>query len=62
MLLMTSIYENFGPAVRGPLSYAGPERIKIYLLMDMDLLSAWTTGRPALLGDAGHPFLPFSSH
>lgn len=56
--VMTSIYNNFGPAVRAVLAHADPEKIKLYPLMDMEPLPKWTTGRLALIGDAAHPFLP----
>jgi len=55
---MLKVYQSFGPAVLALLRLADPETLKVWKLLDMDVLPSWTKGRLALLGDAAHPFLP----
>ncbi|KAH7044522.1 FAD binding domain-containing protein [Macrophomina phaseolina] len=51
--------EGFSPAVHKMLEKAPDDDIKIFDLLDMEVLPTWIRGRTALLGDAAHPFLPF---
>lgn len=50
--------EGFSPAVHKMLEKAPDDDIKIFDLLDMEVLPTWIRGRTALLGDAAHPFLP----
>jgi len=52
------IYKVFDPALLALLSKADPDSLKVWKLLDMDVLSSWVCERLALLGDAAHPFLP----
>ncbi|KAL1305028.1 hypothetical protein AAFC00_003927 [Neodothiora populina] len=55
---MLEIGSCFAPQVRALLEKAPEESLKVWTLLDMDVLDTWVTGRMALLGDAAHPFLP----
>lgn len=37
---------------------ADPTSLKVWKLLDMEVLPNWVKGKLALLGDAAHPFLP----
>ena len=52
------IYREFDPAVRALISKVDPLTLKVWQLLDMEKLPAWTTGKLVLLGDAAHPFTP----
>jgi 2-polyprenyl-6-methoxyphenol hydroxylase-like FAD-dependent oxidoreductase len=34
------------------------ETLKVWKLLDMEVIPTWVKDRPVLLGDAAHPFLP----
>jgi len=55
---LLQVYESFSPAVVKLLGKAEPHSIKIWKLLDMEVIPRWTNERVALLGDAAHPFLP----
>ena len=55
---LLQVYETFSPALVALLDKADAETLKVWELMDMDVLPSWTCDRLALLGDAAHPFLP----
>ena len=52
------VYRDFDPALKQLITKADPAELKVWQLLDMDKLPAWTKGRVALLGDAAHPFTP----
>jgi 2-polyprenyl-6-methoxyphenol hydroxylase-like FAD-dependent oxidoreductase len=49
---------SLAPQVRALLEKAPEESLKVWTLLDMQVLPTWTNGNMALLGDAAHPFLP----
>jgi len=55
---MLEVYKEFDPAVLALLKKADAETLKVWKLLDMDVLPTWVDGHLALLGDAAHPFLP----
>lgn len=55
---MLEVYKSFDPAVLALLKKADDETLRVWKLLDMDILPTWVNGRLALLGDAAHPFLP----
>lgn len=55
---MLEIGSVFAPPVRALLEKAPEDTLKVWTLLDMDVLPTWTNGNMALLGDAAHPFLP----
>ncbi|EAT85338.2 hypothetical protein SNOG_07872 [Parastagonospora nodorum SN15] len=56
--LLLKVYSTFYPAVLKLLGKAEPGSIKVWKLLDMDVIPSWTNKRLALLGDSAHPFLP----
>ena len=52
------VYKSFSPAVLKLLGNADPHTIKIWKLLDMEVIPNWTNQRLGLLGDSAHPFLP----
>ncbi|EMD91234.1 hypothetical protein COCC4DRAFT_45853 [Bipolaris maydis ATCC 48331] len=52
------VYKSFSPAVLKLLGKADPQTIKIWTLLDMEVIPTWTNQRLGLLGDSAHPFLP----
>jgi 2-polyprenyl-6-methoxyphenol hydroxylase-like FAD-dependent oxidoreductase len=56
--LLLKVYSTFHPAVLKLLGKAEPGSIKVWKLLDMDVIPSWTNERLALLGDSAHPFLP----
>ncbi len=58
---LLAVYKNFSPAVVKLLGKAPPESLKVWKLLDMEVLPSWVKGRLGLLGDAAHPFLPRTS-
>lgn len=55
---MLEIGSGFAPQVRALLEKAPEDTLKLWTLLDMDVLPTWINGSMALLGDAAHPFLP----
>lgn len=55
---LLDIYHGFDPALLDLLKKVNVSDIKVWKLLDMDVLPTWVRGRLALLGDAAHPFLP----
>ncbi|EEU34458.1 uncharacterized protein NECHADRAFT_44489 [Fusarium vanettenii 77-13-4] len=56
--ILLKVYENFDPALVNLLGKADASSLKVWELLDMEVLPSWTKDRLALLGDAAHPFLP----
>jgi 2-polyprenyl-6-methoxyphenol hydroxylase-like FAD-dependent oxidoreductase len=55
---MLHIFKGFDPAILSLLGKADPGTVKVWKLLDMDVIPQWHHHRLALLGDAAHPFLP----
>jgi 2-polyprenyl-6-methoxyphenol hydroxylase-like FAD-dependent oxidoreductase len=55
---LLEVYRDFDPSLVALLNMAEAESLKVWELLDMDVLPTWVQGRLALLGDAAHPFLP----
>lgn len=55
---MLEIGSVFAPSIRALLEKAPEDTLKVWTLLDMDVLPTWINGNMALLGDAAHPFLP----
>ncbi|KAH7134970.1 hypothetical protein B0J11DRAFT_426125 [Dendryphion nanum] len=55
---LLEVYRDFNPALVKLLSMADEETLKVWELLDMENLPAWSVGRLAVLGDAAHPFTP----
>ncbi|OQE12794.1 hypothetical protein PENFLA_c062G08054 [Penicillium flavigenum] len=55
---MLQIFDGFDPTILRLLGKADPQSVKVWKLLDMDLIPQWHHHRLALLGDAAHPFLP----
>lgn len=55
---LLAVYKTFPPALLKLLSKAEPSTVKVWKLLDMEILPTWTKGKLTLLGDAAHPFLP----
>lgn len=55
---MLAVYKNFDPAILKLLSFADKDTLKVWELLDMKQLPAWTEGNMALMGDSAHPFTP----
>lgn len=49
---------SLAPQVRALLEKAPEDSLKVWTLLDMQVLPTWIKGSMALLGDAAHPFLP----
>ncbi|KAF5657668.1 salicylate hydroxylase [Fusarium heterosporum] len=58
MSILLKVYRDFDAALLKLLGKANPDSLKVWELLDMEVLSNWTNGKLALLGDAAHPFLP----
>ncbi len=52
------VYQNFDPMLLSLFKKAAPETLKVWKLLDMEVLPTWVKGKLAILGDAAHPFLP----
>lgn len=52
------IFKGFGPKIAALISHVDDESLKLWSLLDMEVLPTWVNGRLALMGDAAHPFLP----
>ena len=55
---LLDVYADFREDFRALLEKADPKTLKVWNLLDMDVLPTWVNGRLALIGDAAHPFLP----
>ena len=55
-----SIYGEFDPVARRLVEMADPDGLRVWKLMDMDEIPAWSRNRTVLVGDACHPVLPYS--
>jgi hypothetical protein len=55
---LLQVYESFDPVVLKLLAKAEDHSVKIWKLLDMEVIPTWTKDNLALLGDAAHPFLP----
>lgn len=55
---MLHIMDGFDPVILRLLAKADPESVKVWKLLDMDVIPKWHYQRLALVGDAAHPFLP----
>ena len=55
------VYEGFDQRLLDMVRIADPASLKVWKLVDMEVLPTWTNGRVALIGDAAHPFLPRES-
>ncbi|RYP29683.1 hypothetical protein DL767_006635 [Monosporascus sp. MG133] len=55
---LLEVYRNFDPALLALLGMVEAGSLKVWELLDMDVLPTWVKDRLALLGDAAHPFLP----
>ncbi|KAF4334663.1 salicylate hydroxylase [Fusarium beomiforme] len=58
MDMLLKVYRNFDHSLLKLLGKANPDSLKVWELLDMEVLSTWTNEKLALLGDAAHPFLP----
>ena len=56
--LLLDTYKGWAPEFLAVLSKADDESLKVWKLLDMELLDTWVHEKMALLGDAAHPFLP----
>ena len=52
------IFKDFGPRIAALISHVDDKSLKLWSLLDMEVLPTWVSGRLALMGDAAHPFLP----
>ncbi|KAL3472366.1 hypothetical protein BJX99DRAFT_272971 [Aspergillus californicus] len=55
---MLHIMDGFDPLILRLLARADPGSVKVWKLLDMDVIPKWYYQRLALIGDAAHPFLP----
>ena len=55
---LLEVFANFSEEFRALLEKADPKTLKVWNLLDMDVIPTWSNGRLALIGDAAHPFLP----
>ncbi|KAE8448689.1 hypothetical protein EG329_008904 [Mollisiaceae sp. DMI_Dod_QoI] len=55
-----NLYSDFDPKLKRLLSLADPNGFRVWPLMDMDEIPAWSRTHTVLLGDAAHPLLAFS--
>lgn len=55
---LLGVYQDFDPRVLAVLAKADIPSLKVWRLLDMEILPSWIDERLALLGDAAHPFLP----
>lgn len=55
---MLKIYEGFDPAMIALISKADKASLKVWKLLDMEVIDTWVKDKLALLGDAAHPFTP----
>ncbi|KAK5085141.1 hypothetical protein LTR05_004420 [Lithohypha guttulata] len=55
---LLTVFRDFHDDFLAILRKADEKSLKVWRLMDMEILPSWIRGRLALLGDAAHPFLP----
>ena len=55
---LLEVFANFSEEFRALLEKADPKTLKVWNLLDMEVIPTWCNGRLALIGDAAHPFLP----
>ena len=55
---MLEVYKDFPQDMLALLSKADPQTLKVWKLLDMEVIPHWTHEKLVLLGDAAHPFLP----
>ncbi|RWA04709.1 hypothetical protein EKO27_g10391 [Xylaria grammica] len=55
---LLEVYAKFDESLQTLLNMADAESLKVWELLDMDILPTWVNDRLGLLGDAAHPFLP----
>ncbi|KAL8667044.1 MAG: hypothetical protein Q9202_000966 [Teloschistes flavicans] len=53
------IYKDFEPVALRLFHLAHPDGLRVWALQDMDEIPTWSKNHTVLLGDAGHPVLPF---
>lgn len=56
--LLIEVYKSFPEDWLKVLQCADNESLKVWKLLDMEVLDTWVNNRLVLLGDAAHPFLP----
>ncbi|KUI53730.1 3-hydroxybenzoate 6-hydroxylase 1 [Cytospora mali] len=56
---LLSHFETFAPPVLRMLDKAPGNNVKLWDLLDMELQPSLIKGKALLIGDAGHPFLPY---
>lgn len=56
--LLLSTYKDFSEDWLAVLEKADNQSLKVWKLLDMDILDTYVNDRLALIGDAAHPFLP----
>ena len=55
---MLKVYAGFDERLLNLVRKVDPASLKVWKLVDMEVLPTWINGKLALLGDAAHPFLP----
>ena len=55
---MLEVFKDFHPGLLKLLNKVKDEEIKVYPLLDLELLPTFISDRMALIGDAAHPFTP----
>lgn len=55
---LLKIGQSFAPGFGAIMSKAPEDSLKVWTLLDLEVLPRWVNGKLALLGDAAHPFLP----
>lgn len=55
---LLDVYGKFSEDFRALLEKADPKTLKVWNLLDMEVLPTFINNRLALIGDAAHPFLP----
>ncbi|GAM34173.1 hypothetical protein TCE0_015r01579 [Talaromyces pinophilus] len=52
------VFKGFDQTILTLFAKANPQTVKVWKLLDMDVIPQWHHHRLALIGDAAHPFLP----
>lgn len=52
------VFKGFDQAILDVFAKADPQSVKVWKLLDMDVIPQWHHHHLALIGDAAHPFLP----
>lgn len=55
---LMDVYRGFAPGLLAVMAKVSDEDVRIYPLLDMDTLPAFSNDRLAVIGDAAHPFSP----